>query len=268
VSTEYARFGSSGNFGIGDNSPSDKLSVTGNIAATGTVTAADLTLEDTTPRIRLTDTDGTNQWTTISEVSGNTFYISNNDATKGQHIFQQVASGVYTEAMRINTSGNVQMTGDVTAKNFIGSESNPAITSADADGYLGISGDSTVLTGGNIRLFSAAHATNANNILFRNNTTTALYYDSNASEWDFNANDIVTTGTVTATDFAGDGSALTGIAAGAGGGGSDEIFWENGQNVTTNYTVTNGKNAMSAGPITINSGVTVTVGAGETWTVI
>jgi hypothetical protein len=75
-------------------------------------------------------------------------------------------------------------------------------------------------------------------------------------------------GTVTATSYAGDGSNLTGIAAGAGGGGSDEIFWENGQNVTTNYTVTNGKNAMSAGPITINSGVTVTVGAGETWTVV
>jgi len=112
------------------------------------------------------------------------------------------------------------------------------------------------------------------------------------------------TGTVTATAFAGDGSALTGLpagytnsdvdthlnystattgqvlsfsgsdydwidaGAGAGGGGSDEIFWENGQNVTANYTITNGKNAMSAGPITIDSGVTVTVGAGETWTVI
>ena len=76
------------------------------------------------------------------------------------------------------------------------------------------------------------------------------------------------TGTVTATAFAGDGSALTGIAAGATGGGNDDIFYENGQNVTTNYTITNGKNAMSAGPITIDSGVTVTVGAGETWTVI
>lgn len=55
---------------------------------------------------------------------------------------------------------------------------------------------------------------------------------------------------------------------GATGGGSDEIFYENGQTVTTNYTITNNKNAMSAGPITINSGVTVTVGAGETWSVV
>jgi len=75
-------------------------------------------------------------------------------------------------------------------------------------------------------------------------------------------------GTVNATSYTGDGSSLTGIAAGATGGGSDEIFWENGQTVTTNYTITNGKNAMSAGPITINTGVTVTVGTGETWTVV
>jgi hypothetical protein len=76
------------------------------------------------------------------------------------------------------------------------------------------------------------------------------------------------TGTVTATAFAGDGSSLTGIAAGATGGGSDQVFYENGQNVTTNYTITNAKNAMSAGPITIDNGVTVTVGDGETWTVV
>jgi len=75
-------------------------------------------------------------------------------------------------------------------------------------------------------------------------------------------------GTLTATAFSGDGSALTGISAGATGGGSDEIFYENGQNVTTDYTITNGKNAMSAGPITIDSGVTVTVGAGETLTIV
>jgi len=65
-----------------------------------------------------------------------------------------------------------------------------------------------------------------------------------------------------------DGSSLTGISAGATGGGSDQIFYENGQTVTADYTITNGKNAMSAGPITINSGVTVTVGSGETYTVV
>lgn len=64
------------------------------------------------------------------------------------------------------------------------------------------------------------------------------------------------------------GSAWGSVGGGATGGGADEIFFENGQTVTNSYTITNNKNAMSAGPITINSGVTVTVGAGEVWTVV
>ena len=66
----------------------------------------------------------------------------------------------------------------------------------------------------------------------------------------------------------GDGSNLTGISAGATGGGSDEIFYENSQTITTDYTITSNKNAMSAGPITINSGVSVTVPSGSTYTIV
>ena len=54
----------------------------------------------------------------------------------------------------------------------------------------------------------------------------------------------------------------------AQGAGGDNIFWENDQTVTQSYTITNGQNAGSFGPITIQSGVTVTVGACETWTVV
>ena len=59
-------------------------------------------------------------------------------------------------------------------------------------------------------------------------------------------------------------------AAGASGGnsGANAVFWENQQTVTHDYTITNNTNAGSFGPITINSGVTVTVGSGENWTVV
>ena len=59
-------------------------------------------------------------------------------------------------------------------------------------------------------------------------------------------------------------------AAGATGGNSNAngVFWENQQTVTHDYTIQNNYNAGSFGPITINSGITVTVGAGESWTVI
>ena len=54
----------------------------------------------------------------------------------------------------------------------------------------------------------------------------------------------------------------------AAGGGTDEVFFENDNAVTTNYTLQTGKNAMSAGPITINSGVTVTVPSGQSWVIV
>ena len=57
-------------------------------------------------------------------------------------------------------------------------------------------------------------------------------------------------------------------AAGATGGGSDKCFWENSTTITTSYTITNNMNAGTFGPVTVNSGATVTVGSGETWAVI
>lgn len=56
-------------------------------------------------------------------------------------------------------------------------------------------------------------------------------------------------------------------AAGAKGGGTDKIFWENDITVTTSYTISTNKNAVSAGPITIGTG-TVTVQDGSVWTVV
>ena len=66
------------------------------------------------------------------------------------------------------------------------------------------------------------------------------------------------------------GANLTNLPASGGptGGGSDEIFTENDQTMTTDYTITDGKNAMCAGPITINSGVTLTIGSGENLVIV
>ena len=64
------------------------------------------------------------------------------------------------------------------------------------------------------------------------------------------------------------GGAWGQLGGGATGGGGDEVFQENSLIVTTNYTITTGKNAMSVGPITINSGISVTVGADQRWVVL
>jgi len=57
-------------------------------------------------------------------------------------------------------------------------------------------------------------------------------------------------------------------AGGATGGGTDTIFYENGQTVNTSYSLTASNNAVSAGPVTVASGVTVTVPAGAAWVVV
>ena len=60
------------------------------------------------------------------------------------------------------------------------------------------------------------------------------------------------------------GSEFTAVGGGAGatGGGNDEVFFESDTNVTTDYTITSGKNAHTVSPI-VNAGVTVTVPSGS-----
>jgi hypothetical protein len=104
-------------------------------------------------------------------------------------------------------------------------------------------------------------------------------------------------GTVAATSYTGDGSSLTGIDAlpsqigNAGkylttdGGGStgpvgaswasldtdanstSKGLYEMSNTISSNYSISSGNNALTAGPITINSGVSVTVPTGSTWVI-
>ena len=55
---------------------------------------------------------------------------------------------------------------------------------------------------------------------------------------------------------------------GATGGGSDQWAVEHDNTITTSYTIGTGKNVISAGPLTVNSGATVTVPSGSTWTIV
>ena len=59
----------------------------------------------------------------------------------------------------------------------------------------------------------------------------------------------------------------TGIGA-IGGSGTNEVFFLNDQAVTASYSIPSTKNAMTAGPITVNAGVTVTIPSGSVWTVV
>ena len=79
--------------------------------------------------------------------------------------------------------------------------------------------------------------------MMRYNTTTAAFEGYSASGW-------------------------AGIGGGATGAGGDEVFVLNAQTVTTTYSIPSGKNAMSVGPITVNSGVDVTIPSGSRWVLL
>jgi hypothetical protein len=195
-----------GNFGIGDTSPSEALSVTGNITATGTVIATDLNLGTLNPNITSSDADGylaiSGDSTVVTganirlfgashATNAGDFSVRNNTITALKH--DSSASLWDFQANDITT------TGTFTAGNIIMDGGNPGIVSSDADGYLHLSGGASGSLGAQIRLFGDLHATDANDVRFRSTSANTLIYNSSASEWHFQANKIKTTGTIETT---------------------------------------------------------------------
>ena len=71
------------------------------------------------------------------------------------------------------------------------------------------------------------------------------------------------------TQFEGyNGSSWGSVGGGATGGGNDQVFVLNDQTVTTSYVISASKNAMTTGPLSVNSGVSVTVSSGSRWIII
>jgi hypothetical protein len=64
------------------------------------------------------------------------------------------------------------------------------------------------------------------------------------------------------------GTAWGSVGGGATGAGGDAVFVENEQTVTTSYTIPSGKSASSTGPISIDSGVVVTIPSGSRWVIL
>ena len=99
----------------------------------------------------------------------------------------------------------------------------------------------------------------------------------------FSGGTAIHSGVITSLNFVGSGNTFAvgganngvvdiSIAGGGGGGavgtGTDKVFYENDITVAQSYTISSGKNAMSAGPITLGGSVVVTIPNGSVWTVV
>ena len=111
------------------------------------------------------------------------------------------------------------------------------------------------------------------------NTNTTYYCAVNGTEWEVGIGTYSTTGPTLARTTILDSSTGSKVSFSAG---TKSVFLdfpagktnivpqgvhENSATISADYTITTGNNALSAGPITINSGVTVTVPSGSTWSV-
>ena len=127
---------------------------------------------------------------------------------------------------------------------------------------------------GNLRLRSGTLeitnlASNKTSAVFSSGGGQTLNFNNSTKFVTTNTGAIVT-GVCTATSFSGDGSSLSNLPAGApvGGASTNTVFFENDKAVEVNYQITSGKNAMSAGPISIAAGIAVTVPSGSVWTIV
>jgi len=60
------------------------------------------------------------------------------------------------------------------------------------------------------------------------------------------------------------------LSGGGGGGGTSAggAVYENNQTISANYTMTTGKNGVSAGPVTIATGIVVSIPSGSRWVIV
>ena len=120
-------------------------------------------------------------------------------------------------------------------------------------------------------------STNAGAVTIANNAVTlaklsdgtqggTVYYGASGAPTELAAG---TSGKFLKTLGAGADPAWDDVPAGAPtGGGTDKIFFENEMTVDTDYTVTANFNAMSAGIVTVASGITVTLTGTSVWTIV
>ena len=174
-------------------------------------------------------------WIAASSASIETMNKYSYTATEGQTVFTGADDNSLTLAMIVGI--------EIVTLNGIVLESGTDYT---------VTTDTLTLTSG------ATAGDEVNVIAFGNFTVADTVAASTGGTF---AGSIVVQGNVDATTFTQDGSPLE-------AGAKEGIFWENGTTVSSNYTITSGKNAGTFGPVTIADGVTVTIPDGSTWTVV
>jgi len=184
--------------------------------------------------------------------------------TTANPIYVAVAGDTMTGALAKGTNkitgvGDPTAAQDAATKNYVDTTTtaNPLYVAVAGDD---MTGDLTLSNQSDLR-FGEATANGTNWVAFQ----APAAITSNVT-WTLPDADATVSGHALKSDGAGNLS--WGTAGGASGGSTDQVFYENDQTVTTSYSITANRNAMSAGPITIGASATVTIPSGSTWVIV
>jgi hypothetical protein len=260
----------SGNFSAG----TITASLSGNATTATTATTANATAAALTAGTYLTSAG------TFNGSTARTFAV---DATSANTVSKVVArdasgnfsAGTITATLNGNASTATSATtaGSATTATTATNATNVAVTTSDtASAFKVPFANTTASTTGNYGLLQDSTAT----FTYNPNTNTlvaGVFSGSGASLTALNASNL-SSGTVgtarLASGTANSTTYLRGDQTWAAVDANKTVFglYENSSTISANYSITSGNNAISAGPITVNSGVTVTVPSGSVWTVV
>jgi hypothetical protein len=231
--------------------PNQTIAASG--GGSGTVTSVDATVP---AFLSVSGGPITTSGTLAISYSGTALPIANGGtgAITQQAAINALAGSVQNSRFLAGDGTNVTMraiaVGDVPTLN-----QNTTGTAANVTGTVAIANGGSGQTTASAAFNALSPITTTGDLILGNGTNSATRLGIGAITY------VLTSNGTTAT-----WSAPTG--GGATGGGSDQIFYENGQTVNTSYSITAGKNAGTFGPVTVASGVTVTVPTGSTWSVV
>ena len=126
----------------------------------------------------------------------------------------------------------------------------------------------TIATGTQLQFKAANANTSTTTLQVQVNSSTILTAATilNEDGSTLSVNTILTSGIYTVI-YNGTNWILAGGGAGSGASANGAVY-ENTQTITSNYTMTSGKNGVSAGPITISTGATVTIPTSSRWVIV
>lgn len=177
---------------------------------------------------------------TASNVTGIVAIANGGTGQNSRQAAINALAGATTNAFFLRGNGTNVVMAAISASDIPTLNQNTTGTAANVTGTVAVANGGTGLT-----------TLTANNVILGNGTSAVQFVAPGTT-----GNVLISNGTTWVS-----GTVTT-------GGAINNIFYENNQTVTADYTITSSKNAMSAGDITIASGVTVTIPSGSKWTVV